>query len=217
MKKSYKICLKCKKRKSINEFYKHKGMTDGYLNICKDCKKEYQKKWEVENRNKVYEYKRSNPDKIKLWKRREYLKHKDKYKERAKRRYKENKKIILKERKLYRKKNKAKIAETIKLWVDKNRNKVNNINAKRRAIIKNASGNLSYKETLKQYNLQEGKCFWCGEKLNNKYDIDHLIPLSKNGNHSCGNIVISCGHCNASKGNKLPIEFKIYKNIFGTF
>ena len=35
-----KICFKCKKELSLSEFYKHKKMTDGTLNICKTCVKE---------------------------------------------------------------------------------------------------------------------------------------------------------------------------------
>lgn len=34
-----KICKKCFETKSIGMFYSHKGMADGYLNICKKCKK----------------------------------------------------------------------------------------------------------------------------------------------------------------------------------
>lgn len=32
-----KICRKCRVEKSLSDFYKHRGMADGYLNICKDC------------------------------------------------------------------------------------------------------------------------------------------------------------------------------------
>ena len=44
-----KVCVQCGAEKPLTEFYKHKQMSDGYLNKCKSCKKEYQKEHRLEN------------------------------------------------------------------------------------------------------------------------------------------------------------------------
>lgn len=47
-----KRCFKCNKLKSLSCFYKHKMMTDGHVNKCKDCNKKDVRK----NREKNVEY-----------------------------------------------------------------------------------------------------------------------------------------------------------------
>ena len=64
-----KTCFKCKKNKPLNDFYKHKGMIDGYLGKCKVCTKLDVSKHRAENLEKVREYDRQrskNPIRIKL-------------------------------------------------------------------------------------------------------------------------------------------------------
>lgn len=36
-----KKCKECKKLKEYSEFYEHRMMKDGHINVCKDCKKDY--------------------------------------------------------------------------------------------------------------------------------------------------------------------------------
>ena len=50
-----KICFKCKEELALSEFYKHKGMADGTLNICKTCVKERTNK-RLENLNENPEW-----------------------------------------------------------------------------------------------------------------------------------------------------------------
>lgn len=64
-----KICFKCKKEKSLDEFYKHSGMSCGYIGKCKDCSKRdvrenYKDKKEQYS---AYYRNREKTEKRKLW------------------------------------------------------------------------------------------------------------------------------------------------------
>ncbi|NLB85017.1 MAG: HNH endonuclease, partial [Acholeplasmataceae bacterium] len=52
----------------------------------------------------------------------------------------------------------------------------------------------------------------CNSKIiDNKYNIDHYIPISKGGEHTIDNLVISCEKCNKQKHAKDPYEFALTK------
>ena len=57
-----KVCRTCKKEKDLSEYYKHKDMFDGHLNICKDCKRSGNSKYREDNIEKVKEYDRNRPN-----------------------------------------------------------------------------------------------------------------------------------------------------------
>lgn len=57
--------------------------------------------------------------------------------------------------------------------------------------------------------MYHSPCVYCGAK--ERITLDHLIPLSRGGNHTIGNLAPACRSCNARKGTKLPIEFKVWR------
>ena len=59
-----KKCIRCKKEKDICSFYKHKGMADGYLNVCIECKKKYSISYRIKNIEYIKEYDRNRPNRI---------------------------------------------------------------------------------------------------------------------------------------------------------
>jgi 5-methylcytosine-specific restriction endonuclease McrA len=55
--------------------------------------------------------------------------------------------------------------------------------------------------------LQASSCYLCGIVANG---IDHIIPLSRGGNHSIGNLAPCCINCNSKKRTKLLVELRKY-------
>ncbi len=54
-------------------------------------------------------------------------------------------------------------------------------------------------------------CQYCGRhrrELRHRESLtrDHLVPLSRGGDNSWGNVITACSRCNLKKGNRLPVE-----------
>jgi 5-methylcytosine-specific restriction endonuclease McrA len=83
-----------------------------------------------------------------------------------------------------------------------------NYRHKRRAQEGKGSGitNRQWNDILKMYNF---RCAYCG--IQGNMTIDHVIPLSKGGEHSIENIVPACVECNCRKNASLGWKPLIYK------
>lgn len=86
-----------------------------------------------------------------------------------------------------------------------------NYGMKRRALMRNSGMFLvSTKEIEKLYTQP---CIYCGSKEN--ITIDHVIPLTRGGMHSIGNLAPACSHCNSSKNNRTVTEWRMSKIRYG--
>ena len=87
-----KVCFKCRRRKPIEQFYKHSQMGDGHLNKCKSCtKKDVKRRYhDPEARKRIIEYERqrfndpARKEKIKLYQSRMRQQNRGKYRARQK-------------------------------------------------------------------------------------------------------------------------------------
>lgn len=58
--------------------------------------------------------------------------------------------------------------------------------------------------------LAKGRCALCGASIKDTpIDIDHIIPRSKGGDNSLGNLQALCFRCNRAKGNKDNEDFRL--------
>jgi 5-methylcytosine-specific restriction endonuclease McrA len=75
--------------------------------------------------------------------------------------------------------------------------------AKRRALkLSRGVFRITQKEFFALYRMP---CFYCGGKSEH---VDHVVPLSRGGRHSIGNLVASCASCNLSKSDRFITEWK---------
>ena len=195
-----KKCIKCDINKDYNQFHIKRANKDGYVDICKSCKKVYD-----------MEYRQKNKILIKS-KRSEYYQKNKKEVDKKNLEYKiKNKNTIDKYQSEYRENNKDSIKKYQKEYREKNRNKRNSYNSERKKndIIYKISvqirlailtsfrrGGFSKKSKTNEIlgcSFEEFKIYleskfeswmdWNNRGLYNGefnfgWDIDHIIPLS---------------------------------------
>ena len=52
----YKQCISCKSEKVITSFVKSSKNKTGYINVCKDCYRDYKHKWRTTKKEHIREY-----------------------------------------------------------------------------------------------------------------------------------------------------------------
>lgn len=183
-------CSKCKISKSFDSFAKHKGKPLGIRYTCKQCDANFSKKWKSENPNYQAEYYQKNKTQILLRMKTHRLENLD-----AKRR----------SARVYAQLNKEKMSKTNADWVRSNPEKNRAKKARRRALEIQAQAFFISSKQIEKLYLQ--KCIYCGSA--GPIELDHVIPISRGGSHSLGNLVSACRPCNRSKGNKMIMEWRL--------
>lgn len=178
----FKICTKCKSQFPATKdfFYIDRIRKDNLHPWCKKCSSE-----------SFHHWKQSNVEKIKA-----------------------NAKIYTrlhkKEKKIYDKNDPAKRMRN-RIWRKKNPEKFRisrkQNQLRRRGLLKDST-KFNLRLWLKEQ--EPYRCYLCGKliKKNEKFDIEHRVPISKGGTHSPWNLGIAHKKCNREKFTKTPWEFK---------
>lgn len=115
-------------------------------------------------------------------------------------------KIKEKGRRLYRQ-NRDRLLTRSKLWQKRNREASRAIVRKRRALRVGTAGIVTAAEIREIVSMQRNRCARCGCKLEGfTPHADHIIALSKGGQHHRRNIQMLCPKCNCEKHAADPID-----------
>lgn len=177
------ICCKCKNDLEVTLFYKDKHKPSGYKPRCKKCDKlSIDKKRRATYESNYY----SDPEK------------RNKKRAVVRASCEKNKEAYAKKRREY-------------LKTDKGISMHRKQTQKRYALKK-----LAFVEDVSPidlFNEQCGICYICKGKFTFKQmELDHIVPLSKNGKHEIKNCKMACVKCNRSKGAKSLSEV-IYQMV----
>jgi 5-methylcytosine-specific restriction endonuclease McrA len=207
----HKDCSKCGRNLPLSKFNRTKHTKLGRTSHCKDCKRAYRA---------------ANKEKIATQKRAWYDANADHVREHNRVWREENAERISEKHKQYREDNAEAVRERRQAYRESNREQLNarkrSPEAREKARARYAHryendpefrARLLAKEqrrrgapgTLTGDQIQKivaQDCFWCGTDCSEKYDLDHIVPLSKGGRNSRCNLAVSCPTCNRSKGAK---------------
>lgn len=189
-------CTKCQETKPLAEFYKASTTTRGYRYNCKLCEAVYQRDWN-----------KSHPGYKHLSAKAYRQANRKKESARTKAWYKSNPEKAAAGRESWYKANRAKAIANARNWRlanPKATQKHNRNNQHKRRALKQNNG--VFKVTSKDIKRMLARpCAYCADGSTH---IDHIIPLSRGGGHSIGNLTGACASCNLSKGAKFITEWK---------
>jgi len=152
---------------------------------------EYFKQYHAENRKRRNENNKRN-----------YERNKERISEQARKRYPAKKTEIAKRHAHWYENNKEKVDENNRRW------RINNYDkwlSYGRNYWSRRNGDFSYEEWLMLQTEYDNKCAYCGKIT--KLTIDHVVPISRGGEHDIGNVLPACKSCNSKKNTKLLSEW----------
>jgi len=111
---------------------------------------------------------------------------------------------------IYYQANRERISKRSAIYRQNNKSQHSAREAMRRALIAGVTiGNLAeIKEIYRRAQEdQKVRCYLCGRLIPMGHrHVDHIIPVSKGGQHRPSNLAVTCDTCNESKGAKMPQE-----------
>ena len=202
----YKTCTKCGQIKPFEAFAKDKYKKSGTTASCLTCRNEHAKnrrkndpalqaKLKEQSKNYYHANKDASAHRNREW----TVNNRDKRRA-LDARFRANNRSAQSERaKDYRKRN----PEVRKNWSIRNPDRQAAIYVKRSFAKR---GGIRYSISIQELaKLYAKLCAYCGAPSEH---IDHIIPLSRGGRHSIGNLTGACKSCNLSKGAKFITEWK---------
>ena len=177
-----------------------------YRENNKEEMRKQKKQYREDNKNKISEYhkqyKEENEKHLKEYHKQYYEDNKEKIKEKSKEYYENNKEHCKEWARQYYEDNKKEILEYHRQYYKDNPERRFNQNNKRRSLEESQGLGITKEQWYEMMNFFEWRCAYSGEYIggdSKERTIDHIIPLSKGGEHEVWNCVPMLRNLNSSK------------------
>jgi hypothetical protein len=181
-----KKCSKCGQVKPLADYYRDAAAKDGLCLRCKICHRAVASAYYLLHRDKKAAYSLAH--------------HNEKGEYDAAYRVSHRQARNASARAYYQAHREEEAVNT-RIWALAHPDKMLDYEAHRRALKRQA-----YVEVISRtavYARDGGRCHICHKRVDpKKWHLDHLIPLSKGGEHSYRNVAVACPKCNISRGNR---------------
>lgn len=218
-----KRCTKCGEVLHISRYHKDKNCKYKVRNICKECQKKIGKSYynknkkEILDKCKVYreEHKEEKRKQNKVYREN----HKEYYKEYNKTYYKNNKDKIMERHDKWEKENQEHLQEYRKNYYLNNKHISFNSATKRRFQEENQGNGITQEQWYEMMEFFNWECAYSGEYLggdnkDRRRTIDHIVPISKNGEHEVWNCVPMIKSYNSKKHDNNMLEWYLEQEYF---
>ena len=187
-------------------------------------RKEYYRAWTEANRERVFlqhrayreahkeeitarkqAYAKEHAEEIKAKKKAYYQANKEHFAQSGRERYLRNPQKHIDNARRWRLAHPEETREAVKRSMQKNGAKYRHARTVLEEVRRSRKANLPHTLTPTQWQAIKDTykhcCAYCG-KHSKRLCQDHIIPLSKGGGYTLGNIVPACSHCNSKKGDR---------------
>ncbi len=217
---SDKHCHKCGSTKPAADFQKCARNSDGLQSHCRDCRTAAAVEYRARTLEYRREYNRAYSAAHKAERAAYFQANRDKFLAGMKVRYQANRAAQSEYNRAYYQENRERHAELGRAWREKNAepmraymreyyeanvDRFNQYGVKRRASKRDQF--VEHVNSLVVLERDDGVCGICGGDVDPlDFHVDHIIPLSRGGEHSYANTQAAHPFCNLSKHDRLPDE-----------
>lgn len=103
--------------------------------------------------------------------------------------------------------NRERVLEKQREWQRRNRVRIAAYGAQRRSRLGTENGTVEDRDWRRLVRRFDGRCAYCGIK-DRPLTMDHILPISRDGRHTIGNVLPACKSCNSSKRDYLLVEWR---------
>lgn len=225
-----KECRTCGTLKPLEEFHKNSKQRDGRTVWCRSCVSEYGRQRYLRKRDeiraqaktryldnpdvakeRVRAWRASNGERHRAWNRQWREKHLEQISESGKRYMAdpENRRRKAERESLRRSLPEVRARRAFLNRVYRQKNRTKRAEAEQRRRAQKLETVVEILDPDRIWTLSRGICHICGEPARqDKWELDHCIPLSRGGHHTYENVLVSHSHCNRTKHARLKTELR---------